>query len=352
MSQNQPRQHPLRPPSVRKGPAVVRDNQAPPQWLNFKGVPQSAGTSPSGRVTVFFDPALGPPGQQNAQDLLNDADRIFDENDALFNSPGGPVNVIIFALHGATDGTGGADHQGCDFQTGANIEICASFGNPARVSALFEAELSECSMGGNLCGFSTGEALSRWCAAVVSNNALSDFATAPLWAQDQMPDFVSQTDQDDTNPVSTGCGMAFLSFLIHLGHSLAQIAQTMVALGDSGTLAQLYAQLTSDAASNALPKFLAAIEALPGGVNSDDPFGAFSRAVQLTHQPTWTAALAGTVFNSIVADLAAGKTAPQIVAGVQAAFGAASVSPLRRAAAAAVGCQIGSHALLPPNKVV
>ena len=32
-----------------------------------------------------------------------------------------------------------------------------------------------CSMGGNLCGVSTGEALSRWCAVVVGNNALADF---------------------------------------------------------------------------------------------------------------------------------------------------------------------------------
>jgi hypothetical protein len=349
MSQNQPRQHPLQ-PAIRRGPAVVRDNPVPPQWPSFTGVSQFVGTSPSGRVTVFFDPTLGASGQQNAQDLVNDADRIFDANNAFFATQGGPVNVIIFALHGATDGTGGADHLGCDFQTGADIEVCASFGNPARVSALFEAELSECCMGGNLCGFSTGEALSRWCAAIVSNNALSDFATAPLWAQDGMPDFVNHTDQDDRNAVSTGCGMAFLSFLISQGHSLAQIAQTMVGLGDLGTLAQLYAQLTSDAPGNAFPKFTAAINALPGGVNTDDPFGAFSRSVQLAHQPGWTAALAGKVFSSIVADITAGKTAHQIVAEVHAILGAAPAKPLQRAAAAA--CYVGSRALLPPNKAV
>ena len=84
---------------------------------------------------------------------------------------GGPVSVIIFALGGATDGSGGVDHGGCDYTTGAAIEVCASFGNSARVSALFEAALSECSMGGNLCGISTGEALSRWCAEVISNTS-------------------------------------------------------------------------------------------------------------------------------------------------------------------------------------
>ena len=130
-------------------------------------------------------------------------------NDKLFSKPGGPVNVIIFAMDGQTDGTGGADHMGCDYQTGAAIEVCASFGNAARVSALFEAELSECSMNGNLCGLSTGEALSRRCAAVIGNNALADFATAPQWYQDGEPDYVNQTDPTDQNADSTGCGMAF-----------------------------------------------------------------------------------------------------------------------------------------------
>jgi len=120
---------------------------------------------------------------------------------------GGPVSVIIFALDGATDGTAVRTTLGWDYQTGAEIEVCASFGNSARVSALFEAELSECSMGGNLCGVSTGEALSRWCAAVIGNNALSDFATAPFWVHKGMPDWVNHTDPTDRNAESTGCGM-------------------------------------------------------------------------------------------------------------------------------------------------
>ncbi len=81
----------------------------------------------------------------------------------------------------------------------------------------------------------------------VSNNALSDFATAPQWAQDGEPDFVNKTDPTDQNADSTGCGMAFLSWLMSQGHTLDKIAPAMVALGDAGTLAQLYANLTSDA---------------------------------------------------------------------------------------------------------
>jgi hypothetical protein len=210
---------------------------------------------------------------QNATDLLADADRVVNANVAIFGTPSQPVNVLVFALDGRTDGTGGADHNACNFSDGGNIEVCASFGNSARVSALFEAELSECAMGGNLCGVSTGEALSRWCAAVVSNNALADFASAPTWAQAGMPDYVTRTDNTDQNEISTGCDMAFLSWLQKLGYPLKRIAPAIVSLGTRGVLAQLYSELTGDAASNAWPKFIAAVKALPG-VRSDDPFGA------------------------------------------------------------------------------
>jgi hypothetical protein len=272
-------QHRMKPVETKRT-AASRD-PSPPRWPSYSGTSQFVGTSPSGRVTVYVDPTLGGPGLLNAQDLVGDADRVVSANDAqIFGAAGGPVNVIISALDGATDGTGGADHGGCDYTTGAAIEVCTSFGNPARLSALFEAELSECSMGGNLCGVSTGEALSRWCAAVISNNALADFATAPQWAQDGMPDYVNQTDPTDQNPDSTGCGMAFLSWLMSQGHGLDRIAQTMVSLGDTGTLAQLYANLISDAASNAWPAFLAAVKAVPNGVTNDDPFGGAKRVSQ------------------------------------------------------------------------
>src|ERR1700758_2590150 len=231
--------------------AVESASSGTPSWPSYQGTSQLVGTSPSGRVTVYVDPSLGQQALQNAQDLLNDADRVVTANDGIFGTTGGPVNVIVFALGGATDGTGGADHMGCDYTTGNNIEVDASYGNSSRVSGLFEAELSECSMNGNLCGESTGEALSRWCAAVVSNNALADFATAPQWVQDGMPDYVNSTEDTDQGAESTGCGVAFISWLISQGHSLSQVAPAMVNLGDGDTFAQLYANLTSDDPANA-----------------------------------------------------------------------------------------------------
>jgi hypothetical protein len=299
-------------------------------------------------VTVFVDPSLGQDGLQNAQDLVSDADRVVAANNAIFGTIGGPVNVIVFALGGATDGTGGADHNGCDFQTGAAIEVCASFGNSARVSALFEAELSECSMGGNLCGESTGEALSRWCAAMTSNNALPDFATAPAWAANGMPDFVSITDPTDRNAISTGCGMAFISWLMSQGFTLDKIAPAMVSLGDQGTLAQVYANLTGNPAGDAFPTFLAAVQALPGGVTSDDPFGGASPHAQLAQMAPATIAAAAEIFAKILAGLAGGKSAAQIVADVHKVLGSSAIAGHHDGLAAR--CSIKSHRLLPPGK--
>jgi hypothetical protein len=250
---------------------------ATPRWPSYTGVSHYIGTSPTTEVAVYVDPSLGDPAMQNGKDLVADADRVVKANNAIFGTPSQPVNVIVFALGGRTDGTGGADHNTCDYTNGADIEVCASFGNSGRVSALFEAELSECSMGSNLCGVSTGEALSRWCAAVVGTNALADFATAPAWAQRGMPDFVNKTDATDQNEISTGCGMAFLSWLQKLGYALNAIAPAMVQLGTNGTLAQLYAKLTSGPASDAWSKFLSAAKAL-SQITNDDPFGTWRTA--------------------------------------------------------------------------
>jgi hypothetical protein len=87
-----------------------------------------------------------------------------------------------------------------------------------------------------------------------------------------MPDFVNKTDNTDQNATSTGCGMAFLSWIQSLGFPLNKIAPAMVKLGTSATLAQLYAVLTRAPQSDAWPKFSAAAKLLPKIVN-DDPFG-------------------------------------------------------------------------------
>ena len=346
MSSHLSSSHRLRPPH-KPITAIKRVAQGTPAWPSFTGNAQLVGTSPSGRVTVYVDSSLGAQAQQNAQDLLNDADRVATANDGIFGTTGGDVSVIVFALNGATDGTGGADHNGCDYTTGNAIEVDASFGNSARVSALFEAELSECSMNGNLCGQSTGEALSRWCAAVAGNNALADFATAPQWVSDGMANWVDQTENTDQDGDSTGCGMAFLSWLISQGYGLEKIAPAMVNLGDSGTLAQLYASVTGDSSTNAWTNFQNAINALPNGsasITSDDPFNGLANPLQMTHLAPRSAELVGRVFASIIADLTAGRDPDQIAANVRAAM-----VPAGRPAAPPL-CSPKSKRLLPPGK--
>lgn len=245
------------------------------QWPSFTGTATFVGTSPVAKVSVYYDATLGAAGLKNATDLLAAADRVAAAQVVIFGVPTQPVNVIVFALGGATDGTGGADHMGCDYGSGGNIEVCASFGNSMRVSALFEAELSEDAMNGNLCGCSTGEALSRWCAMVVSGNALSDFVSAPTWQQDGMANWVDTTEATDQDYDSIGCGMAFISWLIAKnGMTLGQVAQAMVKNGDNGTLSQLY-----QTPSTAWTDFMAAVNSI-GTIMTDDPFGGLALAVR------------------------------------------------------------------------
>src|SRR5262249_52813491 len=150
----------------------------------------------------------------------------------------------------------------------------------------------------------------------------------------------------DRNAISTGCGMAFLSWLINQGQGLDKIAPAMVALGDGGTLAQLYANLTGDAAANAFPNFLAAVQALPNGVTSDDPFGTPSAQAQLAQLSPGTLAMAAEILAVILADLNARKSAAQIVADVTKILGK-SAAP-GRSNGRAVSCSRNSHRLRPP----
>jgi hypothetical protein len=125
----------------------------------------------------------------------------------------------------------------------------------------------------------------------------------------------------------------------------------MVSLGDAGTLAQLYANLTGDSASNAFSNFLAAVQALPNGVTNDDPFNGASQPAQLAHLAPWTVELAGKIFSAILSDLAAGKAAHQIIASVRAVMvGAPTGRTGKMATVQRAVCSIGSHRLVPPGR--
>jgi hypothetical protein len=165
-----------------------------------------------------------------------------------------------------------------------------------------------------------------------------------------MPDYVNQTDPTDQNADSTGCGMVFISWLMSQGYSLNSIAQAMASFGDAGTLAQLYANLTSDSQSNAWPKFLAAVQTLPNGVPNDDPFAGAAQPAQLAHLAPWTVELAGRVFAAILADIVTGKAPHQIVASVRAVLVAAPTAKL--SITSPVVCSTRSHRLIAPARAM
>jgi hypothetical protein len=77
-------------------------------------------------------------------------------------------------------------------------------------------------MADQLCGYSTGEGLSRWAAMIVSNNALSDFATVPAWIESGYQDWVTETEPTDQDDISIGCSMAFISWLLSLEFTIEE----------------------------------------------------------------------------------------------------------------------------------
>src|ERR1051326_5501478 len=102
-----PMSHPIKSTRTARAPVnIQRDVPVPPQWPSYRGDSTFVGASPRGRVAVYVDSSLGDQAMQNAQDLVNDADRVATANDGIFGTTGGPVSVILFALGGATHGRG------------------------------------------------------------------------------------------------------------------------------------------------------------------------------------------------------------------------------------------------------
>src|SRR5215471_8963891 len=95
-----PMHHPIRSGSRRKSTRSHPVAPTAPPWPSYTGTSQFVGTSRSGRVTVYVDPTLGAPGLQNAQDLVNDADRVMTANGEIFGTVGGSVNLVVYALDG------------------------------------------------------------------------------------------------------------------------------------------------------------------------------------------------------------------------------------------------------------
>ena len=234
------------------------------------------GKTANNQVTLWLDPSLETASHLLAAQLLAQCTDLYAKCAQWFGMAGEPVNLIMAPLSGSGDGSGGAFHYGCDFQTGGDLYIDYARTNLAMEKGLFVAELVECFMGsqgrGWNCGGSGGEALSRMLAELVSGGpggALAGFATAPEWDAAGRPNWIDKDEGTDQDAVATGCGMVYLSWMMAQGFSAAAIAQA-----GGSTLAKNYETLTGKA--SAWSDLQAGIKALPPRkplIVDDDPFG-------------------------------------------------------------------------------
>ena len=226
-----------------------------------------------GAVTVFYDPSLGEPGLALASQMLNSVSGPYDAMQTFFGIAGGAVNVVIAPLSGKNNGSGGAYHYGCNFTTGGILYLDATFSNTAvnplnLEVGLYVAELSESFMGpqnrGWNCGYSNGEALSRFCAEQETpSGTLAAFATGPAWDQAGRPDWIGTTEHTDQDPVSTGCGIVYIYWMRSLGFPIPRIVQA-----GGATFSANYQRLTGKSTA-----YKDLLSALPNGpITSDNPF--------------------------------------------------------------------------------
>jgi hypothetical protein len=228
-----------------------------------------------GNVTIDYDPVLGAQGLELAQRMLTGVRGPYDDMQSFFGMTGAAVSVVIAPLDGETDGSAGAYHYGCDFTAGGVLYLDATFTNttvnPLDLEiGLYVAELSEAFMGpqnrGWNCGYSNGEALSRFLAEHETlPDTLNAFATGPAWDQAGRPDWIDKTEPTDQDAVSTGCGMIFFYWMRALGFAVPQFVQA-----GGATLSANYRALTGK--DTAYRDLLTALSGVT--INSDNPFGA------------------------------------------------------------------------------
>lgn len=229
------------------------------------------------QMTISYDPQLGKNGKLLAKQLLYRLPPQIKKCQSIFGASIPAFQVVIAPLSGLNDGSGGAYHYGCDFTSGNVLYIDAAFNNPQLDVGLTIAELVECQMGqqakGWNCGGSNGEALSRFLAELASggpNGALASFSSALAWDVGGRPNWLNTTEDTDQNPISIGCGMVYLYWMLSLGFSPTQITQAAGA-----TLADNWGVLTNKPYYVAWPTFIADVNAkfLSGTIASDDPWG-------------------------------------------------------------------------------
>ncbi len=219
---------------------------------------------------VYIDPSLGAEGGALADGVIARCEHDYQVIAGYFGAQAGPFNVIVARLP-----TGGAYHYGCgatDFYCDAGpLPSDGRFPEFLNVAEFVEV-FAQLQNGGWDCGQNNGEGLSRVLSAGLYPDLLGEFASAHYWLDAPgRPDFVSQNDPTDRNPIANGCAVLFLNYLnAQLGYSWNQIVQAA-----GPTLAQTYERLTG--LTDGFARFSAVLaEHFPPGspsqLTTDNPF--------------------------------------------------------------------------------
>jgi hypothetical protein len=226
---------------------------------------------------VSVDPGLGQTGTTIADSLLQTCEQDFLTLQGYFGgiTPASmPFELIV------TSGSQGASHATC---AATALSIGAKSGSLPFMRSLViaeEDEVFENSFGhGWNCGFSNGEGLSRVLANdIVPGVEPADFVSPPVWLDGPSnitgilrEDWISKTDQTDTNYYSIGCSVLFLNWM----RFQLKFTWTQIIAAGADTLAQTYANLTGK--NDGWATFKALIDAKfppgqPSGVTTDNPF--------------------------------------------------------------------------------
>jgi hypothetical protein len=229
-----------------------------------------------GGVTVCYDTTLGAGGKACAVNILSRIDALMLYCDSAFGVVGKSGNVIVDNLGGNSDGTGGAYHAACAFNSdggGSDWYMDYAAQSNDMVLGLTMAEVCESYMGlqgrGWPCGGSSGEGLSRVLAEIASggpNGPLLPFASGSSW---DGTDWISKDQGTDGDYPSIGASVLCIWWLLALGYTIQQIAQA----GETdGTLSSCFAVLTGRAPSEAFTDFNAAVRAIGFPAASDNPW--------------------------------------------------------------------------------
>jgi hypothetical protein len=247
-------------------PSTNKARQAP------AAVPLAPQLTLAGSTThfkIFFDNSLGTFGQTLANAMLATCEQDYARLKEYFavDPDNLPFTVQIVPV---TPGHGGGSHSGTAVTVNVGTGASDDQGRFILLAEVDESFMEKQSAGWDDAG-SNGEGLSRVLATEPYPGSLGNFATSSFWLDHGRPDWVTQTENTDANPISTGCAVLFLYFLrFQLGFSWKQIVRA-----GKSTLADTYRNLTGR--NNGFQRFEELVQRrfpqVPGAdLQQDNPF--------------------------------------------------------------------------------